>query len=342
MIVKEKLASVSMCYSITLMQMSGREYCVCASEERQGEIVMVDTQTKEVSKITGLSGGVMAVIPIPEKNGAFLAIQKFYPVFDSREAEVVYCTLPPVVSETMEAEVKLVAQIPFVHRISLTGTPQKRKMIAATLCQDKDFVDDWSRPGSVYEYELDKFMQVTDKKTLITGIYKNHGMYTYEKKGGSYTLVSGNEGVWAIDAKGNVTKMSDEAISDLCMFDLDDDGVDEMMTIAPFHGDNMRVYKKAQVGWTCIIEEKIAFGHAIWSGLCNEIPIVLSCSRGGDKATRLYCTAIRDGKIKIEFMDIDEGVGTSNIYVKENEDGSIMLYASNHGIGEVARYLIQL
>ncbi|MCI8505116.1 MAG: hypothetical protein HFI67_05390, partial [Lachnospiraceae bacterium] len=81
MIVKERLAFLSMCYSVTLMEVNGREYCVSASEERDGKVVLVDTETKEVAEIAGLAGGVMAVVPIPEENGGFLAIQKFYPVF---------------------------------------------------------------------------------------------------------------------------------------------------------------------------------------------------------------------------------------------------------------------
>ena len=341
MIVKEKLAALSMCYSITVMEYSGRKYCVSASEERDGEIVMIDTETKEVSRITGLDGGVMAIIPIPEENGAFLAIQRFYPVFDSRGAQVVCCRLPEAAAPEMKAEVKLVADIPFVHRIALTGKPGSRKMIAATLCRDKEFVDDWSQPGSVYEYTLDGEMQVTGKRTLIEGIFKNHGMYTYEKQGGSYILVSGNEGVWAIDGNGGVQKLSGEPVSDLCMYDVDRDGMDEMVCIAPFHGDHMNVFKKEKTGWSCTADEPIRFGHAIWSGMCGGAPVILSCSRDGDKCTRLYRPEWEGEELRMETLDVDEGVGASNIYVEE-KDGVVVLYAANHGIGEVARYTIEL
>ncbi|MEI3175373.1 MAG: hypothetical protein V8S96_02115 [Lachnospiraceae bacterium] len=86
MVIKEKLAALSMCYSITVMEYHGREYCISASEERDGGIVMIDTETKTVSELEGLAGGVMAVIPIPEREGEFLSIQKFYPIFDSRKS----------------------------------------------------------------------------------------------------------------------------------------------------------------------------------------------------------------------------------------------------------------
>lgn len=341
MVIKEKLAELSMCYSISLMEYSGREYCLSASEERDGEIVMIDTQSKAVSKITGLAGGVMAMIPIPEENGAFLAIQKFYPVFDSGQAEVVWCRISGDVKETMEAEVRLVAVIPFVHRIALVGEPGSRKMIAATLCKDKDFVDDWSKPGSVYLYDLNENWKPVQISVMLGGIYKNHGMYTYQKRGGYYTMIAGQEGVWAIDRQYHMPHICNEPVSDLCLFDVDGDGVDEIVCITPFHGDHLNVFKSIQGGWRVIADEPIAFGHAVWAGRCAGEPMILSCSRGGDKCTRAYHPVMKDGVLEMPSVDIDEGVGASNIAIKE-KDGIVVLYAANHGVGEVARYTIDL
>ena len=339
MVIKEKLAALSMCYSITVMEYHGREYCISASEERDGGIVMIDTETKAVSELEGLAGGVMAVIPIPEHEGEFLSIQKFYPIFDSGKAQVVRCRISGEISPKMQAEVSVVADIPFVHRIALAGTPGKRKIIAATLCRDKAFIDDWSQPGSVYEYDLDENFKVVGITPLIQGITKNHGMYLYEKQGGSYILISGEQGVWVIDEKSGFRKLSEEAISDLCMFDVDGDGIDEMVCIAPFHGDHMKVFKKTAEDWEYIADEPIHFGHAIWSGMCGEKPLIISCSRGEDKCTRIYRQVIRKGEFLLESTDIDEGVGASNIHVVE-KDGAVVLYAANHGIGQVARYTI--
>lgn len=341
MIVKEKLANISMCYCITLMIYNDREYCICASENREGEIVMIDTETKAVSKITGLAGGVMAVIPVPEENGGFLAIQKFYPVFDSRKAEVIYGKISGEMTEVMEAQVTTVTKLPYVHRIALTGKQGERRMIAASLCENKDYIEDWSRPGAVYEYILDKDMQVKERRTLVTGITKNHGMFTYEKQGGSYILVSGESGVWAIDTKGTVQKFFDEPISDLCLYDVDGDGMDEIVCIAPFHGNTMQIWKMTKKGWECIAEEPVTFGHAIWSGKCGNGSLLLSCSRGGRKNTTIYRPSEGDGGFALEIMDIDEGGGASNICVKEAGE-AVELYAANHETGEVARYIIEL
>lgn len=163
-----------------------------------------------------------------------LRSRKFYPVFDSQEAEVVRCRISGEIGDIMAAEVKTVVHLPFVHRIALTGKAGARRLIAATLCGGKDFVDDWSRPGAVYEYQLDEEMQVRKTRTILEGITKNHGMYTYEKKGGSYILVSGAEGVWAIDGQCTVRKLCEEPVSDLCMYDVDGDGTDERFVLFLF------------------------------------------------------------------------------------------------------------
>lgn len=341
MFIKEKLADVPMCYSITLMNYQGREYCVSASEDRGGKIAMIDTETKEVSEITGLAGGVMAIIPIPEEDGAFLAIQKFYPIFDSRLAEIVYAKIEGPMAPVMEAKVHVFAPVPFVHRIALTGKPGARKVVVATLCKDKDFIDDWSKPGSVYLYGVADGWKGYLEDVIANNIFKNHGMFTYEKRGGSFLMISGQEGVWALDQKYQFRALCPAPVSDLCLFDVDGDGKDEIICISPFHGDRMQVLKSIPGGWSVVVDEEISFGHAIWAGMCNSAPLIISCSRGGDKATRLYRTHFKGNEAAVETFLLDAGVGASNIYVKE-EKGIVVLYAANHGVGQVTRYSIDL
>lgn len=337
---KEKLAKLSMCYCISLMQYNGQEYCICASEEKDGDIVLINTENKQVMNIKGLSGGVMAIIPVPETNGGFFAIQKFYPVFDSVNAEIVYCQLEGDAEEEICLSVTRVAKLPYVHRIALTGKDGERKIIAATLCTEKKTTDDWSSPGAVYEFTLDQQMKVTEKRTLLEGIHKNHGMYTYQKSGGFYLMISGEEGVWAIDQQGAAQKLLNEPISDLCMFDVDNDGMDELICISPFHGNAMKIIKFSEMGCEVIDEKPLSFGHAVWSGLCGRKCAILSCSRGGDKCTKIYTPSETDPGC-LEEIDVEEGAGASNIAVKEEKNG-IVLYAANHENNEVARYYIEL
>ena len=341
MIIKEKLAVLPMGYCINLIKIRGRQYCITASEDRDGEMLLIDTQTKNVQKVAGLAGGVMSVLPIPEREGEFLAIQRFYPVFDSKEAEIVHCRLERLVGEVLPASVRTVAKLPYVHRIALTGSPGARKLVAATLCQSKEYTDDWSQPGAVYEYCLNENLEVLDRKLLLEGIHKNHGMFQYQKANGTYVLVSGTEGAWAIDAQGGTRKLCGEPVSDLCMFDVDGDDRDEMICITPFHGDTLKVLKKSGDGWDTLTEEKLDFGHAVWCGLCGGTPVILACSRGGERNTVLYRPFWNGGRLNMDSIHVDLDVGASNILVQQQGD-AVVLYAANHGRNETARYTIQL
>jgi len=182
MVKKEKYADLYMGYCISLMEVGEKTYCLAASESRDGEILLIDTETNGVQKIRGLQGGMMNVIPVPEEQGAFLAIQKFYPIFDSKAAEIVYCKIQSFEGEELEADVSVVDYLPYVHRIGLTGEEGKRKIIAATLCHNKEYQDDWSFPGGVYEYLLDENMGMKAKRMILDGLHKNHGMFLHIDK----------------------------------------------------------------------------------------------------------------------------------------------------------------
>lgn len=338
MIRKEILAQLPMGYCITLAQFGGRRYCITASEARDGKVLLIDVESGRVQEITGLAGGIMSILPVPEEPAAFLAIQRFYPVFDSREAEVVCCRLESLEGDVLPATVETVVRLPYVHRIALAGKQGERKLVAATLCRWKDFVEDWSRDGQVWEYTLDNGLHAVDQRLLLEGIHKNHGMFTWEA--GHRILIAGEEGVWALRQDGIAEKFCDEAVGDLCMYDVDGDGVEEMVCITPFHGNTLKVLKPAAGGWQCLDTAPLKFGHAVWCGPCGGSPVVLSCSRGGDRCTRLYRpgTAM-DSSFALVAMDVDKDVGAANIAVEPRENG-IVLYAANHGCGETARYEI--
>ena len=71
MIKKEILATLSMGYCIDLVNWNGRQYCITASEERNGQVLLIDTETNKVQRIVGLSGGCMSILPNPEEPIAY-------------------------------------------------------------------------------------------------------------------------------------------------------------------------------------------------------------------------------------------------------------------------------
>lgn len=335
MIKREKLALLEYAYSINLIEIDGVEYCITASEARSGDILLISTGDGGIQKITGLKGGVMSIIPIPEENGGFLAIQRFYPIFNSAQAELVHCRIVQAGEPELTAEVETVFELPYIHRFALMGHAGARKIIAGALCGGKAFQDDWSKPGFVNCYSLDSHFKPVQCTRLIDSISRNHGMFI---RPDGTCMVSGDEGVWAIDAEMRVTKLLDMPVSDLFMYDLDGDGADEMVCISPFHGDRLSVLKEQSGNWTELCGCGINFGHSVYAGVCGG-PFVLSCSRAGDKRTDIWSFTCDSGRYALESSEFTSGVGAANIVVK-SVGKSIVFYAADHGCGEVARYTV--
>src|SRR5699024_10202205 len=124
------------------------------------KLLLIDLETNEIKELKGLNGGVMNILPIHDKEGEFFAIQGFYPIFDSKNAEIVRCAINDLTRETVVLEVNSLKMLPYVHRIALVGETPSRKIIAATLCRKKSFIEDWSHPGDVYEFSLNSNMEI--------------------------------------------------------------------------------------------------------------------------------------------------------------------------------------
>lgn len=83
----------------------------------------------------------MSIIPIPEKNGDFLAVQRFFPTFQSEDAEIVWGRY-----ENGKWEIKTLFKLPYLHRFDILEANGKLYFLGAVLCNSKQFKDDWSDP----------------------------------------------------------------------------------------------------------------------------------------------------------------------------------------------------
>lgn len=339
---KEILARLEQVYAVNLMNIGGEAYCVAASEGRGGKMLRIHCKSKRVQVVEGLAGGVMCLEPIPEEDGALYAIQKFYPVFQSRNAQIVKVKLPFTSQETIVADVRPVLQLPYVHRIHLMGAVGDRAIIAATLCASKQYEQDWSSPGDVRIIWPGK--DGCQEQVVLTGIHKNHGMYRSGIAGGETVLVSGEQGVFEVSFAGGEWRTHQRAameVSDVLMYDVDRDGREEMVVISPFHGNELQVLRLVAGDWKCIAKQRLAFGHAVWAGEVGGKTAILTASRGGDKAITLHMVEQDGERIGLKEVVIDRSVGAANIAVENNRD-EIVIYAANHGANEVARYTVGL
>ena len=317
------------CYGIGKVKLNGEDYIAAVSEKEQdGVIDLINPDTFEVTRASDGPGGGMNIIPLPDRNGEFLCIQKFYPVFKSEDAVVVWGYI-----ENGTYKCKEVQPLPFVHRIELVSVADEDYLICASLCRTKDYQDDWSYPGSVYVGKIDYAnRQILDFHVIYTGITQNHGLTKLGQKGENGILISGKNGVNRLVPPGNikdewrVENLINEPTSDCAAADIDGDGNLELGTITPFHGEYFNIYKQVNGSMKKIyvLPGKHEFGHAIWGGEFNGRPVFIVGYRAAGK--ELYLIDYADGNIREHLVDKDGG--PSNVTVVSSKAGDLICAAN--------------
>lgn len=334
---KQILGRLEKCYSVSAMQVRGETYFFFASELAH-DGVFFDAATGNRRETFVSPGGVMSMIAWPGGEGGFLSVFGFYPPFQAAGSGLMRTVFRENGPESRE-----ILRLPYLHRFLLTQTGSHCWLVAATVCRSKAAKDDWSSPGYVGLFPMnDQGEILCDKpEILLDGQYRNHGMSRGTVDGRSAILTASDQGVFAIYPgellrDWQVLRMTEDASSEAAVFDLDGDGEEELITIAPFHGSSLSIYKKAGAGnwekvWTC--REELPFSHALWAGWFNGERTCFLGYRGG-----------RRDLLRIRFLEdqwrtdvIDSDVGTSNLCVVRmgKED---WLLAANHGVGECVLY----
>lgn len=307
-----------------------KEYIAFASEtEHTGKTVSIDTDTLEMTEVLDGPGGCMGVIPVPETEGDFLAIQKFYPVFQSEDSEIVWY------SKKEKGYLRKVIRIlPFTHRIDIVKAYENYYLIACTLCQAKKYTDDWSTSGSVYAGKINfEKKYIEDLRPVYDGIFQNHGFTKIPGKEKDTFLIAGSVGVLEFTPqiteqgmKWNYKKILDFPASDVVIADIDGDGEKEYGIIAPFHGENFQIFKKKKEGMKCIYTLPGAheFGHAVYGGPLEDKEVFMVGFRAGNR--ELFVIRQTDGQIGEEI--VDAGKGPANVTVVKGKQGDYICAAN--------------
>lgn len=285
----------------------------------------------------------MSIVPLREKNGGFLAIEKFFPVYRAEEACIVYVERGKAITEPWN--VTKVADLPFVHRMELFETNKGAYLIASTLCGRKRFQDDWSTPGTVFaasllEDPLDDWIL----KPILEGIFKNHGMHVTKLNGHRVILICGREGLFMLGMSRKTApawsneRLINHEVSDVFVIDIDNDGREEIITIEPFHGDVLAVYGFRQGQWRPVFRRPIDFGHALWAGKILGRTCIIVGSRRGNKELTLLSPEGND-TFKMHSTVIDENVGPVSLAIVHKQ-GCELVFSANHGSGEAVLYEI--
>ncbi|MEO8410354.1 MAG: hypothetical protein ABI478_07265, partial [Propionivibrio sp.] len=286
-------------------------------------------------------GGTMSIVPIPGTNGEFLAVQKFFRMYDWEEAKVVH--VRP--KDSGGYEVTDVLHLPYLHRFDLLTVGDRHYFLGATLATTKKTKEDWSDPGKLWvgEYTGPGPLKVT---VLKEGLTKNHGYSRLTQNGVMTSLVTCNEGAFEVKppqipgADWTVEQFMDWPISDISAIDIDGDGELEFATIEDFHGAHFRVYKKIDGAFKKIYEhpEATEFYHVVVGTTLAGTPVFIGgCRRG--KQQLFYVCASKTEPLELRAQLIEEGVGPSNVHVV-HEKGRDIIVAANREINEAAVYFV--
>lgn len=340
---KKKLADLERCYSATAFSIQGQLNLVCASEGHfpcyrfYGEdFLMRETVWEE-------PGGTMSVIPVPGVQDAFLAIQRFFRLYQWEEAQIVWVQRE---ADGQFASHPVFAS-PYIHRFDLMEKNGVCYFVGCTLSGKKETREDWLVPGAVYTAVLNRQTQTLEQlQCLRDDVYKNHGYWHEEAEDGCYGLFGCEQGIWKLTppdrpgAPWGQEKIFDGPASDMALCDIDGDGLQEMAVIAPFHGEYFRIYKPSEAGWKLVYQnpEVTPFYHAVIAGKIGATPVFFGGCRRGKQ--QLFAVTWDPEKGQYDTHVLDEGAGPSNLALVNLSERDVLLSA-NREKGEIATYIFE-
>ena len=339
---KIKLDDMERCYAASSLVVQGKLFAVFASESINGPCYAYTGEKftqKEV--IWEKAGGTMSIVQIPRRDGEFIAVQRFFPGFQSSESKLVWGKRGPAAWE-----VKDLVNLPYVHRFDLFSVENEILLFAAILCGSKKDREDWSDPGKILVGRLPaKPEEGVTFKEIYSGQTRNHGYCRGRWQGNDAAFWSSDDGLFAAatpgkkDGQWHITKLIDRPVSDVAICDLDGCGEDELITIEPFHGNQFVVNKKTANGYEIVwrYPNEIDFAHTVVGCSLLGKPAVLGGIRR--KNGELFVLRHENGRGFFTTI-VEEGVGTSNAAVAK-VDGTDIIIAANHTKNEAAIYFVK-
>jgi len=343
----EKINSYKLrkCYCVSSIMYKNKEHLLVAAE-KEDPCYLFDLDGNKEEIIWEKPGGTMTMVQMPNSDGEFIATHKFYSPNDSKEAKLVH--VKPVGKDNWQFTT--IAYIPFVHRFGILKRNGINYLLACCLKSGYQHKDDWSMPGYVAACVLPNDLANYNESNLLKletikkDLLKNHGYGQYETSQGSVALITSESGVMKFvppetrDGKWEIEVLIEDPVSDVRNIDFDNDGVDELITISPFHGNKISIYKKLnnkyEKVYSCELE--LEFAHAIWGGVIYGLPYAIIGHREGAK--NMYGITYKKGEYQVELLAEGNGAANCMVYHKGEQ---ARLISANREINEIAFYKIE-
>lgn len=322
-ITKQILCELPSCYAVSRLEM-GKDTSILVASDDRGPGYCFDVATGSRQTMWEKPGGVMSMVPWQD---GFLAIQRFYPGFNARDAEIAAYTRTGGrwLGRTL-------LKLPYVHRCDILERAGVRYLVACTLCTAKKDEQDWSSPGRIYAVELPENLVLPLKlEEIAGGMTRNHGYCHLRGDVYDYALTACDQGVFELtppERRGgpwSLRRVLDRPVSDIALVDIDSDGLPEMAAIEPFHGSDFRVYHWSGETWQPFYRypEALPFGHVVRGGLLRGQPVFLGGGRAGKQT--LFMLRWQNGAVVDET--IDTGSSPANVIIINGPEEDLVVVA---------------
>lgn len=332
---KKVILNIESVYTANAFQV-GSDTFIAAGSETKPVVHLYNLGSGVSDLVTGCPGGVMSFIPVPENPNLFFSIMGLFPPFIGAEAGVFMHRRSGDHWTTHKA-----MALPFAHRCEIIRRNGRNYLFAASVSKHKENPTDWSKSGEMYLIRLDENPGQTLNPELIdNSLTRNHGMLRTHVNGMETICISGAEGIFYFEQlpgdKWVKKSLFDKEVSEFGFIDLDGDGQEELVTIEPFHGEAVNVYKRNGSHWELKFGTTLSFGHGLSCGFFqNEPVIVVGNRRGSFTLDLIKVIDLANGKFSREVIEEDAGPTQTQVFRASNTD---YILSSNQKKNEVAVY----
>lgn len=334
MLKKESILKINNIYTAHAFQVNG-DFYVGAGSETEPEVALYHFSQHRQEPIPDCPGGMMSFLPVPGRNNSYVSIMGLFPPFIGGEAGLYSHTFSSGRWQTLK-----VMDLPFAHRCEFIREGNANFLVAATVSRFKENPSDWSEPGEIHIIELDQQRQLPWKSEVIgQKLYRNHGMTKALLNDKKTVCVSGAQGIFSVrkgNGRWNLEQVFSREVSEMSFTDLDGDGTDELITIEPFHGDTLCIYKQDGAEWRLVFSDSLSFGHGLSAGIFKGVPVVVAGNRSGSLALEMFSIDnLLKGIVKKSIIEKNAGPTQTQVWKVGSED---YIVSANQRKNEVALY----